>query len=317
MMRDSGNQNQKIWKQIKRLAKIFWLKIVDLYRLSFWQSSQWLKYAEKQSASGNLDCALISCNQAIKRDNNNYFAWHKKGLVLARLKRYNEAIIAYNRALKINSNLDLAWVSKGDLLSAQKQTRAGADCYQQALKINCKDAQVNIKLNSLLEQLKQSVEALLSQGDKLYTAKDFQAAITIYEQATTLRPDLDTPWYKSGNALAALNRYQEAIAAYDKTLQINKNHYPSLCCKGNVLCKLQFYQAAIDCYNQALIIKPNAPEILNQRELALKELQKLEMRIENMLHQGISFYENNQYEEAIKIYDQALEIISKNLLAKS
>jgi tetratricopeptide (TPR) repeat protein len=80
---------------------------------------------------------------------------------------------------------------------------------------------------------------------------------------------------------------------------------------------LQNYQAAIDCYDQALIIKPDLTEIVNQRELAVKELQKLELYIENMLNKGIALYESEKYEEALKIYDQALEIVSKNLVTKS
>jgi tetratricopeptide (TPR) repeat protein len=238
MVQSSGDKNkiikqiiQKLRQQSKWLIKVLWQKIVELYRLSFWQSNDWLKYAEKQSQLGDLEGGLNACNQALKRDATNYLAWHKKGLILVKLKYDDEALASYDKALKINPNTDLVWVSKGDLLSTQQQTRAAADCYQQALKINPQNTQVTIKLNSLLEQLKQTVESLLIEGDKLYKSKDFQSATTIYQQAITLRPDLDTSWYKFGNCLFALNKYQEAINAYNQTLLYFTKAMFSINCK--------------------------------------------------------------------------------------
>lgn len=341
---------QRLIQQAGQLAKALWKQAVILYREWFWQPSNWLNYAEKQCQLGNWLGAIASCDQALKRDSANYSAWYKKGQLLSQqqrnqealtcfnqslnlnsnshtvwfdqanilllLNQYNEAIESYSKAIKIKPDFYLAWVKKGDLLSTQKP-RIAADCYEQALKINSKDSELLRKLNSLQIQLQQSADTLLIQGNHLCQSGNFKDTIKLYDQALELRPDFNEAWYKRGNVLAELQLYKEAIVSYEKALNLQSDDYRAWVGKGNVFTELQRYQEALDFYNQALKFKPNDSEILKKSELTKTELKKLEIYAEDLLNQGINFYNMRQYEEAIRIYDQAIESLSKNLVSKS
>jgi tetratricopeptide (TPR) repeat protein len=341
---------QRLLQQAWQLAKALWKQAVILYRQWFWQPSNWLNYAEKQCQLGNSLGAIESCDQALKRDSGNCSAWYKKGQLLSQqqqnqealscfnqalkidstshtiwfdqanvlllLHQENEAIESYRKAIKIKPDFYLAWVKKGDLLSTQKP-RIAADCYAQALKINQNDSEVSRKLNSLLTQLQQLADTSLIQGNQLCENGNFKEGIKLYDRSLELRPDFNEAWYRRGNVLAELQRYEEAINSYEKALKLKSDDYRSLVGKGNVFTELQRYQEALNFYNQALRFKPNDSEILRKSELAQSELKKLEISAEKLLHQGISFYNMGQYEEAIKSYDQALEFISKNLVSAS
>jgi tetratricopeptide (TPR) repeat protein len=342
---------RKLLEQTWQITKALWRQAVALYRYCFWQPLNWLNYAEKQYNTGDLDGAIASCNQAIRCDSDSYSAWYKKGhilsdlqrnqesvdcfdkairinprsheawfeqgTILVRLQRYKQAIESYSEALRIQPNFRSAWVKKGDLLSDEKQHRSAADCYEQALKIQPRDTEVSEKLDSLLAQLQESAEILLIQANSLCEVRDFGGAIKAYDQALVLRPDFNEAWYRRGNALLELNQCEEAISSYEKALNLEPENYQALFGKGNVLLALQRYQEAIDFYNKALKLKPDDGGILSKREFAVSELQKLEERTEDVLKQGMSLHDSGKYEDAIKIYDQIIELISKNLVSKS
>lgn len=357
MSHNSSNKNEELKQTVQRmlnqawqLAKALWRQAVVLYRQWFWQPSNWLNYAEKQCKLGDKIGAIASCEQALKHDSNNYSAWYKKGQLLNEQQQHQEAISCFNQALKIDSNSHAvwfdkanllallhqdseaiesysqaikikpdfysAWVKKGDLLSTQ-QPRNAANCYEQALKFRPKDSDVSKKLNSLLTQLQQFADTSLIQGNQLCETGNFKEGIKLYDRALELRPDFNEAWYRRGDALAGLQRYEEAIASYEKALNLKSDDYRAWLGKGNVFTEWKRYQEALNFYNQALRFKPNDSEILRKCELAKSELQKLESYAQDLLNQGMNCYDVGQYEEAVRSYDQALELISKNLPSQS
>jgi tetratricopeptide (TPR) repeat protein len=73
-------------------------------------------------------------------------------------------------------------------------------------------------------------------GNALSDLGCYEAAITAYDQALTIKPDYPKAFNNKGNALYALGRKEEAIAAYDQALTIKPDdaraHYNKACCYG-------------------------------------------------------------------------------------
>nr|MDZ8040623.1 tetratricopeptide repeat protein [Nostoc sp. CreGUA01] len=64
------------------------------------------------------------------------------------------------------------------------------------------------------------VSLLYSLGKLLATFKEYEAALTSYDQAVKIKPDYYLAWNNRGLALNKLGRNEEAIASYDEALKI-------------------------------------------------------------------------------------------------
>ena len=84
--------------------------------------------------------------------------------------------------------------------------------------------------------------SLLSKlGNLLVAAKEYEAAISSYDQALKIKPELHQAWYNRGYALKNLGRIEEAISSYDQALKIKPDDqdawYGKACCyalQGNL-----------------------------------------------------------------------------------
>ncbi len=324
-------------------------KTVSLYRNIFWGSSQWLQYGEKLSNLGDIQGAFFACDQALKKDSQNYSAWCKKGYlfyqqqeydqtlinfnqalkiepslyqinhekakILTYLKRFDEAISCYEQALKFKPELDILWIEKADLFIITQQFKTAFNCYQEAQKLNSNNPQLQQKIDSVLRQLQLSADQFFNQGNGLFESGNFREALVKYNQAIAHREDFVDAWYQKGNCLAKLNSFDEAIATYNQTLKLKPNSSLPWVGKGDVFASGNRFQEALDCYEKALSFNSGDQETSLKRDRMIEELQKLETEGETLLQQAINLTNSQQYHEAMKIYDQALELISKNLVS--
>jgi protein O-GlcNAc transferase len=59
-------------------------------------------------------------------------------------------------------------------------------------------------------------------------------ALSAYEKALQLRPDLAGVWLGRGNSFHRLGRYDDAIAAYDRALAVMPNLAEAWLGRGNI-----------------------------------------------------------------------------------
>ena len=62
------------------------------------------------------------------------------------------------------------------------------------------------------------------EGQKLYNKKDYEAAAKAYDKASTLDPNYDAAFYKSGWCYNELERYYTAVEKLKSAVAVNKNH---------------------------------------------------------------------------------------------
>ncbi|WP_149989633.1 tetratricopeptide repeat protein [Microcystis aeruginosa] len=199
--------------------------------------------------------------------------WHKKGLIHAMGKEYEQAIASFDRALEIKPDYHQAWNNRGVALDILGRFEQAIASYDRALEIK-----------------PDKHEAWYNRGVALDILGIFEQAIASYDRALEIKPDYHEAWNNRGIALYNLGRLEEAIASYDRALEIKPDDHQAWNNRGITLDNLRRFEQAIASYDRALEIKPDLHEAWNNRGIALRNLRRLE--------------------EAIASYDRALEINS-------
>ena len=137
----------------------------------------------------------------------------------------------------------------------------------------------------------------MAEGNAFFGQGKYDEAITAYDNALQLNPQLSEAWYGKGVVLNKQGKYDDAITAYDNAIQINPNFAYAWCNKGDSLQKEGSYENAINAYDEAIDLDPRDAYPLNNKGVVLSKLGK--------------------YEEAIKAFDQAIEIDANNEEAQS
>ena len=141
----------------------------------------------------------------------------------------------------------------------------------------------NVELKKQFEQI--NVEFLanqkLEEGNKLFYVKDFQGAITKYNDTLKLKPNLDWAYNNRGNVYSQLGNYKQAITDYNKAIEIDPQNDIAYYNCGLVYRKLGEIQRAITNYTKAIEINPQNAEAYNNIGLAYSSLGDKQLAIEN------------------------------------
>ncbi len=130
--------------------------------------------------------------------------------------------------------------------------------------------------------LAQNEKALIKKGNEAYEKKEYNNAITNYQQATTKNPANPTAQYNLGNALYKNKKTDEAVQAYENALfntTSNADKSKAYYNKGVVLQNDKKLPECIEAYKNALKLDPkdeDARQNLQKALLQQKEQQKKE-----------------------------------------
>jgi len=125
-------------------------------------------------------------------------------------------------------------------------------------------------------------------GDYLCSVDRYSEALSCYEKALEMEPELASAWDGKGDALLMTGSYDKALRCYERSLVIDPNSAESWYNKGNTLQMLLRFDEALGCYDEALRIDPEFAEAWNRRGMTLNRL--------------------GRYQEALDSFDRALEI---------
>jgi tetratricopeptide (TPR) repeat protein len=169
------------------------------------------------------------------------------------------------------------------------------------------------------------MEITLNIGLLLQIVGKYEKAITIYESALAIQPEIDSVWHSRGILLANLGKYEEAIASYERALSIKPDD-ETLFHRGLALSRLGRYEEAIASYERGLAIKPDKDDAWYIRGLLLWRMDKYEKAVasfdralaikpdrHDIWHErGNMLAILVRYEEAIASYNHAIEIKQDN-----
>lgn len=223
--------------------------------------------------------------------------YNNKCLTLINLNRFNEAIECYDKALKINPNNVKAWNNKAFALHNLNRLDEAIECYDKSLEID-----------------PNFISSLRNKAFALRTLNRLDEAIECYDKVLKIDPNDFGVWNNKAFSLHELNRSYEAIECYDKALKINPNYFEAWANKGFTLESLGRLDEAVECYNKALEIYPNHPDMLNRLSVIKAQKNVSVNSLEDALNQADTYWEEEDYEKVIEVYDLISDSMPKQPL---
>ena len=171
------------------------------------------------------------------------------------------------------------------------------ECYDKALKIN-----------------PHNFKAWNNKAFALHNLNRLDEAIECYDRVLKINPNDFNVLNNKAFSLHELNRLDEAIECYDKALKINPNYFEAWANKGFTLESLGRLDEAVECYNNALEIYPNHPDMLNRLSVIKAQKNVSANSLEDALNQADTYWEEEDYEKVIEVYDLISDSMPKQPL---
>ncbi len=217
---------------------------------------------------GNDPKAIEYYNKYLDIDPFSESAWYNLGIIYNRLEDYMQAIDAYDYALAIDENYAAAIFNKANALSAIERFHESIATYHNYLKID-----------------PDSVDAHLYVADCYFQLDDYENAGLYYDKTITMEPNCSDGWFGAGLVMLISDKPGEAVPLLLRSLEIN----PDCAECWNALGKAY---AALDKFTDA-------------KNAYLKTLELDDEIAEYWLSYADLMFNNNEYEEAIKILEEA------------
>lgn len=189
-----------------------------------------------------------------------------------------KSIVAYKEAIKMQDSLLWAYIGLGDALTQNEQLAEAYIFYKKA---------AELALDSTNDNLRSSVQIKLGQVAR--SLDKFKDAIAAYNKAIEIKPK-QAKWVfmDLGDVLTKNKQDKQAILIYQKALELYPDHDQAYTKLGELLLFQGNLNDAISAYQSTLKIQPNQPPKV-------------------YLNLGNAFIQNNQENEAILLYESAIE----------
>jgi tetratricopeptide (TPR) repeat protein len=217
-------------------------------------------------------------------------------------------------------------VAEGDQQFTINQFDVAIQKYQQALAIFPDKQEVKDKIAKAEEGKRKKEEAerkekqyneLLASGEKSLTAKQYDDAIKLFQQASQLFSDRPLPKEKIA--------YAQQLKQKEEEERKKKEQYNALIDKADKSFASAKYEEARDIYNEALKLFPadayakkrydESLQKIREIEAEKKRLAELEKKYSDFIAQGDQFKTTEKYDEALKAYENALTIKAGDAVA--
>lgn len=151
---------------------------------------------------GRLEEGAVWSEQAVARFPKDFDLWNVRGVILRRLKRYDEALKALDQAQRINPKSIMPLINRGNVLTDSGAYAAAEAAFTKLARLEPRTAEHQRGLG----------RALLKQ-------KKYEPAIVRLRQAVGLRKDYIDAWLDLAAAEAERGTLTEGLAVLDRSLE--------------------------------------------------------------------------------------------------
>jgi tetratricopeptide (TPR) repeat protein len=159
-------------------------------------------------------------------------------------------------------------------------------------------------------------EAWKNKGLVLVMLQKPGEALKAFNKAIEINPHYSDAWTGKGLALTELNKFDKAIKAYDKAIEINPQDSDAWTGKGLAFEGLNKPEEAIKAYDKAIELNPqDSIALKSKKALSLSTTGKPSDSVtesQDLVSQGIILGKSGQYNEAMKVFDKAIELNPQN-----
>lgn len=291
-----------------------YIKAIENYDISISlnpkDSDVWYNKGIMLNSLGSFSEALKAYDESIRIDDENSVkdtdTYNNKGITLTNLGRYEEAFEMFDKVLNIDPNETHSLVNKGILYAILGDFNRALYFYDKVINLN-----PNIS------------EVYANKGNVFLMVGKNEEAKNMFDKALEINSNNNTALYNRGLSFLKMWKFGEALGEFEKALKINPNDVEALHGKGEALIGLRKNEEAIDVYDRAIELDPSLSDSYIGKAAALSNLgrkdeaNKLYANSTNVIvgkdaidfnSIGSDFLNAYRYDEAIKMYEKAIEI---------
>ncbi|XP_072034388.1 dnaJ homolog subfamily C member 3-like [Amphiura filiformis] len=263
------------------------------------EAKKFLDRGNSLLGAGQLVDALSQYNLAIENDPDNYMAYYKRATVYLALGKSKAALPDLEKSMKLKPDFTAAIVNRGNILLKMGKLKEARAAYEHTLRVDQQHKEALDKIQTL-----EPFEMLLQEADKLVTQNKFAEAADFYSRVimsvpwdATLREKRAKVYMNSGEVYKALDDYRAITQlvpdSTDVFYKMSSLHYQI----GDLEESLTDIRECLKLDQDHKVCKPHYRKV--------KKLTK-------QLGMAQDFTNEQQYDDAIDKYHQALETESQN-----
>jgi serine/threonine protein kinase/lipoprotein NlpI len=225
-------------------------------------------FVSKAVSLGRLnmpDLALECCDLALQLEPERHELLINKGVLLARLQRFQEAIDCYDTFLQ-----------ERDQTSPHSTSQVQAAIYNKASALSLLGRiQEAIRCLDLIISKYPFFAAFMTKADILRDIGLWKDALSCYEEAIKLDPSSFHCWTQMGFLLSEYGHmYEDGNRCYECALTLDPTAFEWRVNKGINLFRLNRFQDAIDCFDEVLSMNPEYEDAWYEKGLVLYGLNE-------------------------------------------
>jgi eukaryotic-like serine/threonine-protein kinase len=239
-----------------------------------------------------------------------FYYWHQGKKLLT--EQPQSALNTFTKAIDLKPSSALAWSGRGQALYNLERYSEALESYYEATQLD-----------------KTDFKNWQKQGDALYQLERYTGAIAAYNRALELEQNNAKLFNRKGRALYELQNYESALAMQESALKIDRLNAQFLSDRANNLLALGRYYDALTEFNRVQAVQPFNVQLWQNKSLVLKDLGRPE-EAERVKQEVLQNYQsiltnqalnhqillakadflaaNQMYQQAINVYNQAIEI---------
>jgi tetratricopeptide (TPR) repeat protein len=232
--------------------------------------------------------------------------WFHLGLAFQNNHESKRAMAAYQRARELNPQNLQAWFNGGMIQHEEGMLRDAMACYRRALEIDPEQSKIWCNLGAVQFQL-----------------GEFEESVKSLSRAVEHKPDYARAWDNLAGSFCAVEKMAEAEVCCHRAIE-NKPRYADPAFKLGAICFQQNrLEEAEDAFRKTLDWQPGYPLAGHYVAMILSRTQRLEEALaiaekaaaapgetelpsQAWVELAFQFYDQAQYEEAIRAYEKAL-----------
>ena len=287
--------------------------------------------------------ALKCYEKTLEINPNYYIGLYNKGAIFFETKNYKNAIEYYNKALEINPKCAEAYQDRTIAYENLGELRLGDSFEASKMGLNIGRAMMN-KGSALVDlgngndaiigtfkhiyKDEKQVASLFEKGQYLSREGRINEALNVFNEALKINPQHPVIWLGKGGALLQSNDIYEGLNCLNQAINLDRNLVFAWLLKAGVLSMQSRFKEAADCIDEVLRIDPFHEQANQMRQKlksefkdnvnlgASKPLEKSmkipNTRYEAKVKEGDEFGRDGKYHEAIKSYEEAIELDPNN-----
>ena len=211
----------------------------------------------------------------------------KKGDILFKLGKYDDAIGYYEKALSINDNLPYAYLGLGILYYNAEKYDIALECFDRLFELYMEHLNAD-------ERYMITIYTLIGKGEITNNIDFFEEAIQYIDKQIGSDMDNIDLWCLKGYALFRMERYREALGVFNSALSIDPNNTEVLESLAITYENLGKFDDAIKIYEKLLKLHPDSEKYINAKydaeKLMFENKVKTDKRIVSPLLREITLY---------------------------